>query len=339
MKTYVKNLRKAAFAAVAICATIGLAACSGDAPDGDDVGSGGPAELVPITVGVTPTSLSTGQYAAFNEGIFEEAGFDVTLHVQASLAESMPLLLSGELQYVWADTHNTILARTEGMPLVIGAAAIVAPEAAPESGVGSLNFIVAEESRIQGLGDFENTTVAVSALGGQAHLDVQTVLEREGVDLSTVEFIAIPPPQMDAAVRQGQVDIIALVEPLGTAAVQAGGVRMVGQTDDALPNAPMFVLAATEEFVNSDLEQAKRFEAALLKANALVNEDRDFANTVMESFLDMPAELITASSIPLFATKTLSEADLRPVAERLVKFGVIDASQVDVVAEMVPLRR
>lgn len=286
---------------------------------------------------MTPTSLSTAQYAALNEGIFEEAGFDVTFHVQANLAESTPLLLAGDLQYVWADTHNAILARTEGIPLVIGAPAIVSPEEAPESGKGSLNFIVGEASAVQGIEDFEGKTLAVSALGGQAHLDVMTVLEREGLDVSTVEFIAVPPPQMEAAVRQGQVDIVALVEPLGAAAVQAGGLRMVGQTDNALPNAPMFVLAATEEFIAADPEQAERFQAAMLKANAMVNDDREFANTVMASFMELPPELIAESAIATFATEAPTEADLRVVADRLVKFDVIDESQVDVITKMLPL--
>lgn len=340
MKTQRSVFKKAAVALAVAGVIVGLAGCtSGGAAESGAAATETPSELVPIAMGVTPTSLSTGQYAALEEGIFEEAGFDVTTHVQANLAESLPLLLSGELQYVWSDTHNAILARSEGMPIVIGASTVVSPDGAPEGGRGSLNFIVIEESPIQGLADFENTTIAVSALGGQAHLDVQTVLEREGVDLSTVEFIAIPPPQMDAAVRQNQVDVIALVEPLGTVAVQAGGVRMVGQSDDALPNAPMFVLVTTEEFYNSDPEGVQRFEQALFEANAKVNSDREYANTVMGGFLDMPAELIAASAIAKFSTEPITEAELRPVADRLVKFGVIDASQVDIITELLPLQR
>lgn len=331
------TVRRSAVALLAAGLALGLAACSSTssstAPAEEETTAS--TELIPITVGVTPTSLSTAQYAALNEGIFEDAGFDVEFHVQASLAESMPLLLAGDIQYVWADTHNAILARTEGMPLVIAATTIVSPSTAPER--GSLNFIVPEGSDVKAITDFGGKTLAVSALGGQAHLDVQTVLEREGVDVSTVEFIAIPPPQMEAAVRQGQVDIAALVEPLGTGAVLAGGVEMVGQTDDALPNAPMFVLAATEEYVEANFDEVQRFQEAIYEAGELVNNDRDLANTTIATFMELPAEVIEASGIAKMGVQPASEADLRLVADRLVTFDVITSDQAEVVTEMLPL--
>jgi NitT/TauT family transport system substrate-binding protein len=330
------RLRATAAVFIATGLVAGLAACAPEAAPAPEPGA--KAELVPLNIGVTPTGLSTAQYAALDEGIFEKAGFDVTLTVQANLAEAMPRLLSNELQYIWADMHNAIVARAEGAPLVVGAPTVVAPSKAPESGIGSLNFVVPEASPIQGVEDFEGITIAVSALGGQAHFDIMTVLEREKVDVDKVKFVSIPPPQMAAALRQGQVDAIAIVEPLGSMAIKEGGLRMVGQSDDALPNAPMFVMAATEDFILKDLDQAKRFQEALFEAGALVSGDRKLANKTMEGFLQLPPALIAETTLPIFATKALTEKDLAPVIDRLVRFGALSKADSKLAATMLPIK-
>ncbi len=330
------RLRVTAAVVVATGLAVGLLGCSAEATPNTEPTA--PVELIPLNIGVTPTGLSTAQYAALDEGIFEKAGFDVTLTVQANLAEAMPRLLSNELQYIWADMHNAIVARAEGAPLVVGAPTVVAPSKAPESGVGSLNFVVPENSPIQGVGDFEGITIAVSALGGQAHFDIMTVLERENVDVDLVKFVSIPPPQMAAALRQGQVDAIAIVEPLGSLAIKEGGLRMVGQSDDALPNAPMFVMAATEEFILKDLDQARRFQEALFEAGSMVSGDRKLANRVMEGFLQLPPAVIAETTLPIFATKPLTEKDLAPVIDRLVRFGALSKADSNLAAAMLPIK-
>lgn len=314
------------FAAISVVAALGLTGCAGGESEAAPIEEAS-SEVVSLNVGITPTGVSTSQIAALEEGYYEAHGLDVTHKVQTNLAEAMPLLLSGDLDFVYADTHAAIAARAEGMPIQIAVPVVVAPESVAEGEKGTMNFIVKEDSPIQSMSDFEGKVLAVAALGGQAHLDTLTVLEREGLDVDAVEFITILPPQMETAIRQGQADVAGIVEPRGTAALENGGIRMIGTTDDALPGAPMFVLIALQESLEKNPEVLERFEAAMFESAAAVNADRSLADKTMTGFMDMPAELIAKTAVPKFGTERLTADDLTPVIDRLVKMGTLTEDQ------------
>lgn len=336
--------RLATGVALAAASIMSLTACvSGATPPAgggggtEPAGSGTPGELTSVMVGVPPTSFATALYAGVSEGIFEQHGFDVELTPIGSMAEAAPRLLAGELQYIWSDMHNMLLSRSEGVPIVVGAPGTVNTTEAP-TGKGFGNLLVLEESSIQSLKDLEGKTIGTNSLGGQAMLDNQTMLEKNGVDVSKIEWVALPTQQAIASLRQGQVDAITIAEPGGTAAMAEGGVRMVGSADDAIPGAPMFVLAATEEWVNGDLDRAKAFQDAVIEANTLINGDRELGTTVMTTFMQQVPEAVLADSVlPTFAEAPFTAASTQPVIDRMIKVGAITEDKVPDLGALLPL--
>lgn len=333
--------RVASGIALAAAAALALTGCvsGGETTPGADSTTGGEADgaLTSIAVGVPPTSFATALYAGVSEGIFEEHGFDVTLTPTTSMAESAPQLLSGDLQYIWADVHNIILSASEGMPIVIGAPGAINTVEAPE-GKGFGNLLVAEDSDIQTLQDLEGRTIGTNSIGGQAQLDNETMLEAAGVDITTIEWVALPSSQAVASLRQGQVDAITIAEPGGTAALAEGGVRMIGSADNAIPGAPMFALAATSDWVNEDAERAAAFQEAVIEANILINGDRELGTEIMLTFMNMPEEVLADSVLPTFAEEPFTPEGTQPVVDRLIKVGAIEESQTPDLAALLPVK-
>ncbi|MGO2112080.1 MAG: ABC transporter substrate-binding protein [Pseudoclavibacter sp.] len=324
--------------ALAAAATLALTGCvSGGAEAPPEAATSGESEaLTPVTISVPPTSFATALYAGVSEGIFEAHGFDVTLTPGASMAESAPQLLSGDLQYIWADVHNTVLSAAEGMPIVVGAPGAINTTEAPE-GKGFGNILVLEDSPFQDIHDLEGATIGTNSIGGQAQLDNETVMQAAGVDTSSMEWVALPTSQAIAALRQGQVDAITIAEPGGTAAMVEGGVRMIGSADNAIPGAPMFALAATSEWIEADRDRALSFQDAIIEANTLINNDRELATEVMLTFMEMPEEILADSVLPTFAEEAFTPKGTQPVVDRLVEVGAIAQEQVPDLAALLPL--
>jgi NitT/TauT family transport system substrate-binding protein len=307
----------------AALAALALAGCGGGAPSSSGSAAAAPeGETTAVTISIPPSSFATPMYLGVEEGIFEKHGFEVTLQPGTSMAEMMPLLINGQAQYIFADLHNTIIAKEEGMPIAVGAPNGVNSDKEPE-GKGFANLMVAEDSGIDELKDLEGKKIGTNSINGQAQLDNVTYLESKDVDTSGIEWIAVPTQQAVAGLKQGQYDAITIAEPGGTAAMQGGGVKMLGSADAAMPGAPMFVLVAQESYLAEDPERAQRFQQAMIEANTLANNDRAAVEETLASFMELPEPIIKETVLPGFSEVPFEAAMTEPVIERLKKNGIL----------------
>lgn len=317
------RIKSGIFAIPAALAALALAGCGGSTSSSSGTAAAAPeGEMTAVTISIPPSSFATPMYLGVEEGIFEKHGFDVTLQPGTSMAEMMPLLMNGQAQYIFADLHNTIIATEEGMPIAVGAPNGVNAESEPD-GKGFANLMVAEDSGINGLKDLEGKKIGTNSINGQAQLDTTTYLESKGVDTSGIEWIAVPTQQAVAGLKQGQYDAITIAEPGGTAAMQGGGVKMIGSADAAMPGAPMFVLAAQESYLQEDPERAQRFQEAMIEANTMANKDRAAVEETLASFMELPKEIIGETVLPNFSEVPFEPAAAEPVIERLKVNGIL----------------
>ncbi|MCW4466938.1 ABC transporter substrate-binding protein [Glutamicibacter sp. MNS18] len=315
-----KTTRRILATATAAAALV-LTSCGSSAnPSSETAGAEG--ELTAVTISIPPSVFAAPMHLGLSEGIFEKHGFDVTLQPGTSMAEMMPLLMNGESQYIFADLHNTVIAKEEGMPIAVGAPNGVNAQTEPQE-KGFANLMVAEDSGIDQLKDLEGKKIGTNSINGQAQLDNMSYLESKGVDVSDIQWIAVPTQQAVAGLKQGQYDAITIAEPGGSGALLGGGVKLIGSADAAIPGAPMFVLAAQESYLQEDPERASRFQQAMIEANKLTNTDREAVEKSLGSFMDLPEEVIAATVLPGFSEAPFEAASAEPVIERLKAQGIL----------------
>lgn len=297
-----------------------LAGCADGAAPAPSGGEGN-GELFPITVLGTQTAIDTAVYAAIDSGAFEEAGLDVTVNNAAqSPSEAMPMLLNGELSLIIAEIHSAILARTEGIELEMVVPVFSGYE--PEDGYGFANIFVRDDGSITSPKDLEGKNVAVNGVGEQPWMEASAVLEREGVDVSTVNWVAVLVPQQVAALQQGQVDAIVIPEPLGTFATLEGGVEQLINIDDAFVGAPRFAYAGLSEALAANPDKFATFAEVLLAEAAKVNDDPELRVSTTLGFMDVPAEVLEVAAFPKYSTRSISQADYDLWVEQIGRAGL-----------------
>ncbi|MFF0492635.1 ABC transporter substrate-binding protein [Nocardia sp. NPDC003482] len=91
-------------------------------------------------------------------------------------------------------------------------------------------YYVPEASPIHTVADLVGKKVGVNTLGGQNEADIHDALVRAGLSqdqIKSVQLVPLPPPNIEDAVRKGQVDAAALSGQFQQRALAIGGLRPV----------------------------------------------------------------------------------------------------------------
>ncbi|ASW01219.1 CmpA/NrtA family ABC transporter substrate-binding protein [Paraburkholderia aromaticivorans] len=92
-------------------------------------------------------------------------------------------------------------------------------------------------------------------------------LASQGVDpLREIESVAIPPPQMVAALAEDKLDGLCVGEPWNTQAEAQGVGRTIAYTSDVWPDHPEKVLACRRDFVSANPHAARALVQTMLEA-------------------------------------------------------------------------
>jgi NitT/TauT family transport system substrate-binding protein len=322
-----------ATAAIA-AATLALAGCAGDSSssssDGDS-GSGSE-ELRTVTVSAPPSYNALTLRVAEAEGYFEEVGLELEI-VPTVGAEAVPQLLGGSLNFMLADMTTLVRATSEGLPLVIAAPNILL-DAPDTEAYASILMRAEDEGKFSGPTDIAKGVVGIPSLNSQPWLDTRTVVEEAGGDPDAIEFIEVPNPLQ--ALRQKQVDFVTAPSPTNMAGILDGEfVEIAPVVLNEMGGLIGYPYLTTLDQAASDPELVEKFRTAVIKANKLINSDRERALEVAATFLEVPENVLQASVLPKLGEALPTTEDVQKHIDRIVDAGIIKAEDAPDPAKLV----
>jgi NitT/TauT family transport system substrate-binding protein len=192
-------VRRAGAFVLAVSATVAIAAC-GD--DGSSAGaSGGDGETVTLRVASFPSISFAPLQLGIDKGFFKEEGLDLEMSVGGHGATDIPpALVSGQLEAgIWSYGSLATLAAAD-LPVVAVAPMDVGPSR-PEDDYFML--VATEKSGIDSVKELKGKTVAVNSVGGFSEFQARVAVVKEGLEADDIKIVAIPYPNMPAALRDG----------------------------------------------------------------------------------------------------------------------------------------
>lgn len=325
------NAVKILTAGVATVGLFALSACGGanSATDQNDQ-----SETTSVTFGAAPSLFSLGVRTAVEEGLFEERGLDVEVVDIQSAAEGAALLANGDVQFSTFDVHNGILAVSEGQDTQITVPVSYTATEPSDDPHGFGTMVVATDGEIQDPKDLEGKKIGTNTVGGTAYLDFYQKLESEGVDMSTVEWIQVPGPQQVSSVKQGQVDAAVSAEPGVSIGLAEGSVEPLMHADDVMRGAPNFGFASSKQWADSNPEVLEDVRSAVLEANKMLNSDRELAEEMVVSYMDLDEEVVSMIKFPHYAEEPFTVEGIEPVADRLIEFELLSEDEMPDLSEV-----
>lgn len=279
-----------ALVAVAASAALALSACSsgGGTPSPSD--SGGAVESFPLAVGTLPFASLAPFHIAEQEGLFEEAGLDVTTLEATSGAAQIAALMSGDIDVTYTNFVSAFQAVEKGLPIQI----FLVNDLGNTGKALANGLMVTETSAIETPEDLAGKKIAINALGATQEMTTRRIMEDAGLANGDYELVEIPPANMIAALEAGQVDAAWMGEPFTTIGVTQNGLRQLspafyGRT----AGVPQSGWVTTKQFAQEHPEQLAAFTNVMqgVLAESADDEQQTKVKDIIPTFTDISPEI------------------------------------------------
>jgi NitT/TauT family transport system substrate-binding protein len=292
-----------------------VAACGGSDSDEPSSSSSG-LEKTALTVGMLPIQDAAQLKVAIDKGYFQAEGLTVKMEMLGGGAEAVPKLQSGNLDLAVGAWVPFFQAKAGGFPLHIVADAF-------QTASGTHQIIVAQNSPIRSVQDLVGKKMAVNVKKNLATLLVQGTLQPQGVKLDEdTSFVAVPFPNMQAALQNGSVDSAQCVEPFCTVAQKAGARMIADLGTGPMADFPVGGWASTESWSKKNPNTEAAFKRAILKAQKDL-ADRQVLVQVLPTYTQIDAATAAALKAGVYPT-SLDAARLQRVVDTMKQYGYLD---------------
>ena len=274
-----------------------------------------------VTLGYVPYSDDASLFYAQSSGIFKKHGLNVTLVPQASPVAVEASMASGTEQFGFITTPVLINLNSKGVNVKCVSSVDGSQPSNPAD--DSTVLVAAKGSGITSVKDLAGKNVAEVQLTSLNSLAVEILAKQAGVDPKSIHQIAIPFPQMSAALAQGRVQAAVIVAPFATAALSAGATVLAHPNVQLFPNGTVTCLDAMNSYLTANPTVATEFRAAM---NESIAYSQGHEATVKETLVKGLSLTPAVAAKQILATNwnsALNTASITMIENYMKQFGVI----------------
>ncbi|MGH3084890.1 MAG: ABC transporter substrate-binding protein [Gaiellaceae bacterium] len=284
-------------------------------------GAGSAAELTPIKIATIPLEPVAATFYAKHRGMFRKQGLDADVKLFDSPAQTVPALLSGQVQFTATHIGAAAALTSQGAPVKIVAAGATYDPKKPSSAL-----IAAPGRSITRARDLVGKTVAIDFPKTIADVGVREWLEKSGVDQDDVKFTSIPFTQALGPLLDGTVDAAIVPEPYRTIALLQGATRIAYPFQAVCQKVCLLTVYLARADVDPNV--VARFRNAIQKASLWANDNKNDQTSVRILAKYVPgidARVRERMTRTTFGTR-LRVSLAAPWLPVFAKYGVIPAS-------------
>lgn len=268
---------------------------------------------------------------AIDSGIMAAHDLDIQLTVVNGGPELMTALASGSADIGQTASGIALLARSKGLPIAVFGTGDT--ERQPDY---NHNWLLGtEEAGTTDLKSLEGKTIGVVAKNSPATLAFASHMIAAGADPSTVEFVALPFPQLPSALEVGNVDAIHVGEPFHTMVMTSDKINAVELAEGLIyaEQGQEYALGswfAQDKWLEENQDVAARFLSAMEQSYRELVADRSKVNAILSAEFGMPEPVANGIPLPLKSkTFTTSNDQYAPLVEQLEVTGMIEKGSLD----------
>lgn len=227
-----------------------------------------PAPLSPpvsVKVGSIGTVAERGLFIGMERGYFAEEGLDVELITSRTITDSLPALLTGELQYCNGGAEPALFnAALRGVGVKIVNYNIFVGRGEISSG-----FVVRQDvldaGRYKDPKGLRDLSIAMPPGSGTPQVFLERIMQQAGGTLADANTVPLPFPDMVPAVTNRGVEAAFLAEPFISVLERQGTAQLSLPTGVLQPEMAANVLVISPPFADQQPEAARRFLTAHLR--------------------------------------------------------------------------
>lgn len=226
-----------------------------------------------VRVGLLPIYDTLPLYVGRDQGFFKEEGIDLELIPSPGGPAAIAAMEGGSLDFAYSGLSTVYNVTEQGMNVRIVAPAGTVSLRQERDGA---RFWVSQASGIKTLAELKGKKVATNQFRNVVHLYILAALDEAGLPPNSYSVVEVPYPQMPDALFNTQVDAIYEVDPFNIALEESGKARDLGSASFKVhPNMRIAGYIATQKWLDTNADVARRFQRAYAKSARHVSQNMD----------------------------------------------------------------
>jgi NitT/TauT family transport system substrate-binding protein len=296
----------------------GTASTAGSTAAGGASASG---SVTNVTLGYVPYSDDASLFYAQSSGIFKQHGLNVTFVAQASPVAVEASMASGTEQFGFITTPVLINLNSKGVSVKCVSSVDGSEPSTPAD--DSTVLVAAKGSGITSVKDLAGKNVAEVQLTSLNSLAVEILAKQAGINPSSIHQIAIPFPQMPAALAQGRVQAAVIVAPFTDTATSEGATVLTHPNVDLFPNGTVTCLDAMGSYISANPTVVSEFRAAMDQSIAYSQTHESVVKQTLVKGLSLTPAVAAKQILATNWNPALNLASITMIENYMKQFGVI----------------
>jgi NitT/TauT family transport system substrate-binding protein len=284
-------------------------------------GSSAPGGVTNVTLGYVPYSDDASLFYAQSSGIFKKHGLNVTFVPQASPVAVEASMASGTEQFGFITVPVLINLNSKGVNVKCVSSVDGNQPSNPAN--DSTVLVAAKGSGIKSVKDLAGKNVAEVQLTSLNALAVQVLAKQAGVDPTSIHQIAIPFPQMPAALAQGRVQAAVIVAPFTQTALSEGATVLTHPNVDLFPNGTVTCLDAMSSYIDANPTIVREFRAAMDESIAYSKTHESEVKQTLVKGLNLTPAVAAKQTLATDFDPTLKPESITAIEHYMKQYGMI----------------
>lgn len=253
----------------------------------------------------TASAAYVSAFVAEDQGFFDKHGLDVELMLGSGSSALTAALLSDSVQIATIAPTVFFQAIENGLDLTAISGTMTYPNR------GNFGVLARTGTDLKEAKDLIGKRVATPGIGGVTDVLFRKWLVDNGVELSQVNFVAVPFGQMSDLMLQGQIDAAISVDPFFARIVDADTGYLLADYIAEQPEGTITAsYTATAAWAEANPEAVKAFQAAIEESIAFTEANHDLARESIARYTKLDPEVVASLEVPVISAK-ISADDLK----------------------------
>jgi len=280
--------------------------------------------LTPLRIATLKIAAQTDVWVAQQRGIYAKNGIDAKISFFNTGAQSIPAMQGGAVDVLLSIPGIGMVAMERGIEL----AAIFQDETAHAAPPDSASVQVMESSPIKSLADLRGKKIGVGGLSTQNTIAVKMLLDKAGVDLSSVSLAEVPFTAMVNAIKAGHVDAVVPIDPFTTQLRLSGGRVIAWNYVESVPEQPLGVWFTKASFARSNPQVIDAFIRSMKEAVDYLRADETRARDAIAAYTQIDRGIL--DSMPMIGWNYQVRLDRwQAVVDMMVRYGGLKPRKAD----------
>ncbi|WP_190264523.1 ABC transporter substrate-binding protein [Glutamicibacter nicotianae] len=298
-----KHSFKLALASISVLA---LAACGSGSPSGGaDSSADAQGYLEQITVGVIPIVDTAPIWLGEAKGFFAAEGLDLEIETATGGSAIVPGIQSGSYDFAFSNLISVMVANDKGLDMEFVANGI-STTGDESSDVGSV--LVKGDSKISSPKDLAGKKVSVNNLSNIGDTTIKSIVEADGGDPESIEFVEVPFPDAPAALENGIVDAAWILEPFQSSAMDAGAKMLSANFAEFDPELDVAGYFTSAQYAQENPEVTQKFTTAMNKSLDYAQQHPDEVRDIVGTYTKISEDVRAGMVLPRFRADFNREA-------------------------------